>query len=430
MVDYQQIYKSKLMTPGEIASKVEDNMSICSSIAAGESVAINKAIGKRLVNGELKGIKYYASLSLKMPMIRDVYEKSYHRTLFVLDPVRPLVWEGKADFVPAFFFSAIETIQNTIQPDVFYCVVSPMDKHGYFSFGLSQAEIEGLRKARRIFLEVNKNMPRIHGDNFIHINEISGLCEDDSSMPVLPTAEITAEEKVIGENIAMLIEDGSCLQLGIGGIPNAAARAFKNRKFLGIHTEMFTESMVDLIESGIVDNSRKNVHRGKTICTFSFGTKKSYDFLDDNPSVEFYPATYVNDPRIIGSNDNVVSVNSCVEIDLFGQICAESIGPKQYSGVGGQSDFIRGSSYSKNGKSIIAIQSAVKGNTISKIKPVLTAGSIVTTTRNDVDYIITEFGIARMKTKSLSHRAKSLIGIAHPDFREELTFEAKKMCIM
>ena len=254
--------------------------------------------------------------------------------------------------------------------------------------------------------------------------------EYNHDLPVLPPVQLDEVSKTIGGLIAERIPDGACLQLGIGAIPDATGMALKAKHDLGIHTEMFTDSMVELIECGAVNNSKKQIHRGKTVTTFAFGSQRIYDYIDDNPAVEILPVEYVNDPDVICQNDNMISINAAVEVDLFGQVCAESVGTKHMSGSGGQIDYVRGACQSRGGKSFIAFTSTAKGGTISKIKPILTPGAVVTTSKNDVDYIVTEYGVAHLRGRSLGERARQLIAIAHPDFRDELTFEAKKRGIM
>ena len=341
---------------------------------------------------------------------------------------RKAINEKRADFMPSFYYQIPRSIDEFVKPDVFYAMVSPMDEHGYFSFGTSISNAITMKKAaKRIYLEVNPNMPRTHGNSFIHITEADALCHVNNILPELKSSYISKNEMIIGNYIAELVPNGAVIQLGIGGIPNAAAHALSDKSDLGIHSELFTESMVDLLEQGVVTNRRKNIHEGKSIATFALGTKKMYEYLNDNVGIEFYPVDYVNNPNVIGMNDNLISINSCIEVDLFGQVCAETLGTKHYSGVGGQVDFVRGACLSKGGKSIIAIESTAKKGTTSKIKPILTPGSVVTTSRNEVDYIVTEYGAARLKGKTIGERAKALISIAHPDFREMLKFEAKKM---
>ena len=276
-----------------------------------------------------------------------------------------------------------------------------------------------------------------------HIGELTTMALvpqviDAVSVPVVAAGGIAdgrqaaaaLSELCEGGLIAERIPDGACLQLGIGAIPDATGMALKAKHDLGIHTEMFTDSMVELIECGAVNNSKKQIHRGKTVTTFAFGSQRIYDYIDDNPAVEILPVEYVNDPDVICQNDNMISINAAVEVDLFGQVCAESVGTKHMSGSGGQIDYVRGACQSRGGKSFIAFTSTAKGGTISKIKSILTPGAVVTTSKNDVDYIVTEYGGAHLRGRSVGERARQLIAIAHPDFRDELTFEAKKRGIM
>lgn len=431
MNKWQSIYKEKLTSAEEIAKQIDSNTVCASPIAAGEAFAIPEAIAERALKENLKGIKHCSILSLRPQKIWDpaLDGKFNHVTLYVSsNNPRKAMWENRAEFVPSFYYQIPRVWDEYIEPEVFYATVSPMDEHGYFSFGLSVSTCMTLKKkAKRIFLEVNENMPRTHGNSAIHISEVDAICECNVPLPQLPVGEISDVDKTIGNYIAELVPDEATIQLGIGGIPNAAAQALLNKKNLGIHTEMFTESMIDLIEAGVVTNTRKNIHAGRSVTTFALGTKRMYEFLDDNVGVEFHPVDYVNDPVTISKHDKFVSINSCIEVDLFGQVCSESLGPKQYSGVGGQVDFVRGACNSKGGVSVISMQSTAKGGTVSKIKLALTEGSIVTTSRNEVDNIVTEYGVAKLKGKSISERAKALISIAHPNFREQLTFEAKKI---
>ena len=285
-------------------------------------------------------------------------------------------------------------------------------------------------KAKRIFVEVNDNTPRAVCGAQLHINQITGLVENSFELPTLPPAKLDETSITIGNLIAEQIQDGSCIQLGIGAIPDAVGLALKQKHDLGIHTEMFTSSMVDLIECGAVNNSKKQIHRGVSVTTFAFGSKAINDYIDDNPAIAIMPVDYVNNPEVICQNDNMISINSALEVDLFGQVCAESIGTKIMSGSGGQVDYVRGACQSKGGKSFIAFTSTAKGGTISKIKPILTPGAVVTTSKNDVDYIVTEYGLAHLRGEPLSSRVRQLIAIAHPDFRDELRFEAKKRGIL
>lgn len=433
MTKWTELYSQKLTTPEEIAKAIESNTICASPIAGAEAFAIPEAIADRALKENLTGIKHCALLSSRPKKIwnAELDGKFNHITCFASGNARKAIWDNRCEFIPSFYHEIPKVWEESVQPDVFYATVSPMDKHGYFSLGIGVSTCKTLiKKAKRIYVEVNKYMPRIHGDSHIHISQIDGICEYDMPLPELPIGELSETDRIIGNYIADLVPNGATIQLGIGGIPNAAAEALYDKKDLGIHTEMFTESMIDLIENEVVTNTKKNIHKGKSLATLALGTKRMYEFLDDNVGVEFYPVSYVNDPNTIGAHDNFISINACIEVDLFGQVCSESLGTKLYSGVGGQVDYVRGSAKSIGGKSIIAMYSTAKNHTISKISPLLTEGSIVTTSRNEVDYIVTEFGVAKLKGKSLSERAKALINIAHPDFREQLLFNALKMNLL
>jgi len=308
--------------------------------------------------------------------------------------------------------------------------VSPMDKHGYFSTCNSSSSFAQSQKAKRIFLEVNKNMPRSPSASFIHISQVTALCENNSTLPIIPPVKKDELSAMIGGMIADEIPNGATIQLGIGNIPNAVGMQLKDKKNLGIHSEMFTDSMVELLECGSANNSLKPIHTGRSVATFIFGSKRMYDFIDDNPSVEMLPVDYVNDPMVISKHPNMMSINAAVEVDFMGQVCAESIGSRHISGTGGQVDFVRGAIQSQGGKSFIAFTSTAENGETSRISPVLKSGAFVTTSKNDVDYIVTEYGIAKLRGKSVYQRAKTLISIAHPRFRDELAYQAKKLNII
>lgn len=426
---WEEMYKEKLRSPQEIAQFFRNGDVCLSNGQVTEPIAILDALAERAQKEDLKDIRHYILLPLRQQkyMVAGMEKHIRHISHFVSGFDREAIWEGRADYLPSHYSQVPVLWREVLQePDIFYCSVSPMDKHGYFSCGTAADLSEIRKRAKALLLEVNQTMPRTFGSH-IHISEVDALIETDVPITEVDPARITEDDKIIGGMIAQEIPDEATLQLGIGGIPNAVAQALMDKRDLGIHSEMFCDSIVDLTNAGVITNGCKKIHRGKTIVTFTFGSRNTYDFLDDNPGVEFLPVDYVNDPRVIAQNDNVISINSCMEIDLFGQVCSETIGPKNFSGAGGQVDFIRGAAASKGGKSFLAFKSSAKGGKISKIKPVLTEGSCVTTTRNDVDYIVTEQGIARLKGMTCSERAKALIGIAHPNFREELTEQAKKM---
>ena len=308
--------------------------------------------------------------------------------------------------------------------------VSPMDARGYMSLSVSSIyEMDVVRAGAVLLVEVNPNYPRTFGDTMVHISQVTALVESDRPILCVDPAPYTEKDAVIGKYVASLVEDGSTIQLGIGNIPNAVANELKSKKHLGIHTEMFTETMVDLIECGAVDNTQKGFNDGVSICSFTMGSRRLYDFLDDNPMVLFKSSTYSNDPYTIGRNNKFVSINATLEMDLTGQAASESVGPVQFSGSGGQAETVQGAQMSPGGKSILAMHSTYTdrdGTLHSKIVPMLTSGAAVTTSRNDVDYVVTEYGIAWLRGLTIAERVQALTKIAHPDFREWLLEEAEK----
>ena len=434
MTDYQKMYQEKLTTPDQIARQVQSGWLLGMDTATSQTPAIMTAIAEYIRSSDITGVKVQALL--------DAYPFEFYTdptlagkmtgySWFSSSAARKAVNAGSADIIPAYYRDFPTRIRTEYDYDAVCVEVAPMDRHGYFSLALNGSYIDAmLDKTKRIFLEVNDRQPRGLCGSLIHISQVDAIVEYNHDLPVLPPVQLDEVSKTIGGLIAERIPDGACLQLGIGAIPDATGMALKTKHDLGIHTEMFTDSMVELIECGAVNNSKKQIHRGKTVTTFAYGSQRIYDYIDDNPAVEILPVEYVNDPDVICQNDNMISINAAVEVDLFGQVCAESVGTKHMSGSGGQIDYVRGACQSRGGKSFIAFTSTAKGGTISKIKPILTPGAVVTTSKNDVDYIVTEYGVAHLRGRSLGERARQLIAIAHPDFRDELTFEAKKRGIM
>ncbi len=356
------------------------------------------------------------------PYVEPPYTQAFnHKAMFVGSNVRKAVSSGHADYIPVFLSEMPLLFRRGILPiDVAFIQVSPPDSHGYCSLGSSvDVTLGGLESAKVVIAEINPQAPRTHGDGIIHIREIDYAVEVDYPLHQVMPRESTEIETRIGQYIADMVEDGATLQMGIGGIPDAVLKQLGDRKRLGIHTEMFSDGLIDLVNKGIVTGEEKKVLPGKVTATFVMGSKRVYDFIDDNPMVVMKDAAYTNDTAIIRQNPKVTAINSAIEIDLTGQICADSIGPRQFSGVGGQMDFIRGASLSPGGKPIIALSAAThKG--ISKIVPFLKEGASVTTTRAHVHYVVTEYGVANLYGKSLRERAKELIKIAHPDHQEGL----------
>jgi acyl-CoA hydrolase len=312
-------------------------------------------------------------------------------------------------------------------PDVFLGCASPMDKHGFFSLSLSLAYEKDLtERAGTVILEVNPNFPRVYGDTQVHISEVDFVIETERALPVFPEIKINDKDRLIAQYVAELVEDESTLQIGTGSIPLAVAGCLVDKKDLGVHSEMFTESLLDLYEAGVITNRKKSIFKGKIIADVAQGSQRLYDFLDNNMAVEFHRGTVVNDPYIIGRNHKMVSINSALQMDLTGQCCAESIGHRLYSGTGGHKEFIQGAQNSPGGKSIVAFKSTARNDTISHIVPMMDPGTVVTTSRVDVDYVVTEYGVASLRGRSIRERVKELINIAHPNFRDYLRSEAER----
>lgn len=353
-------------------------------------------------------------------------------TLFISDNVREAVNQGRADFTPSHLSEIPRLFSSGVLPiDVALIQVSPPDEHGFCSFGVEVGVTKtAAQSANMVIAEVNPQMPRTLGDAFIHISKIDHIIPVDYPLPEVSIGKPTTLSKQIGQHVADLIEDGSTLQLGIGAIPDGVLYFLRDKRDLGIHSEMFSDGVVDLYEAGVITNEKKTLHPGKIIAGFLLGTHHLYDFVNNNPVVEMHPTEYVNDSYIIAQNENMVAINSAIEVDLTGQICADSIGTRLYSGTGGQLDFIRGAARSKGGKPIIALPSMTitsSGKRFSRIVPTLKPGAGVVTTRNDVRYVVTEYGIADLYGKSIRQRARALIEIAHPDKREELECAAVEM---
>jgi acyl-CoA hydrolase len=377
-----------------------------------------------LKNIELVSITTLGDIDFTAELLGETFSIN---SLFVSKSVREVVNTKQGDYIPVFLSEIPSMFENGILPlDYALVHISPPDKHGYCSLGTSvDIALSAVINAKYVIAQVNKQMPRTHGDGLIHINNINALVEIDEALPEVSYAyKITDTSLKIGKYCAELIDDRSTLQMGIGNIPDAVLTCLHNHKDLGVHTEMFSDGILPLIDKGVITNKYKRKHRGKIVTGFAVGTKKLYDFLDDNPLVSFLDIAYVNDTNVIRQNPKAVSINSALEIDLTGQICADAIGTYQYSGVGGQMDFIRGAALSEGGKPIIAINSTTKTGA-SKIVPFLKHGSSVVTTRAHVHYVVTEYGVAYLYGKNLRQRAEALMNIAHPDHRESIEKEIK-----
>jgi 4-hydroxybutyrate CoA-transferase len=352
-----------------------------------------------------------------------------HNAMFIGANARKAVNEGRADYTPIFLGEIARLFSDGSLPiDVALIQVSPPDAHGFCSLGVGvDHTLDAARHARHVIAEVNDQMPRVHGDAFLHVRQLHAVVETSRPLVELPMEAVYDEViRGIARNVSELIDDGDCLQMGIGGIPDAVLTNLADRRALGVHTEMFADGVVDLIEAGVITGERKSLHRGKVIAGFLLGTKRLFDFVHDNPVVELHPTSYTNDPFIIAQNDNMVAMNSAIEVDLTGQVSSDSIGTMFYSGFGGQTDYIRGASRSRGGKPIIALPSTAKSGEISRIVPLLAPGAGVVTTRADVRWLVTEYGAAYLFGKTVRQRARALIDIAHPKFRETLERAARE----
>jgi acyl-CoA hydrolase len=402
-----------------------------SIINSGDRVFVHTAAAtpQHLVNAmteranELRNIEVcHLHTEGEAPYVDERYADTFHtNTMFVGANVRSAVNEGSADYIPVFLSEVPSLFRNDILPlDVALLHVSPPDKHGYCSLGVSvDASKAALDMASNVAVQINPQMPRTHGDGLIHVDQIDYGVEVDHEIPLAPRPDLSSVETSIGQNCAQLVDDGATLQMGIGAIPDAVLAALDTHERLGVHTEMFSDGVLDLIEAGVITGENKAVHPGKVVSSFAMGTPRLYDFMDDNPLINMLDVAYVNDTSVIRRNPKVTAINSAIEVDLTGQVCADTIGTYQYSGVGGQMDFIRGASLSEGGKPIIALPSTTRKG-ISRIVPHLKEGADVVTTRAHVHYIVTEYGAVNLYGKSLRERAAALIDIAHPDHRASL----------
>ena len=378
-----------------------------------------------LRNVELIAVSTLGPMELTKPEFKDRF---YFNSLFVSENIRECVNSDNGEYVPIFLSEISKLFEKGILTiDVALIHVSPPDKHGFCSLGTSvDVAKSAIKHARKIIAQVNSNMPRTHGDGFIHVSRLDAMVESHDLLPQLNySARISETDISIGKKVAELVEDRSTLQMGIGAIPDAVLRSLGHCKDLGVHTEMFSDGVIDLVKNGVITNAYKKKHRGKVVSAFAIGTDKLYHFIDDNPGFAFLEADYVNDTRVIRANQKVVAINSAIEIDITGQVCADSIGTYQFSGVGGQMDFIRGASLSDGGKPIITLASSTK-NGESKIVPFLKQGAGVVSTRAHVHYVVTEYGITNLYGKNLHQRALALMNIAHPSQREMLEREIVK----
>ena len=423
-----ELYRKKLTTADEAVSQIQSGWRVF--------VGSGCAVPQRLVAALCRNASKFHDVELiqllsfgPVDYISDQNTgRLRHNSFFISENIRQAVCEGRADYTPIFLSEIPELIRHGQRGNqVALLQVSPPDQHGYCSMGINvDIQRAALDRAKLVIAEVNRQMPRTCGESHLHLSQLDYLVEIDQ--PILESLAQQADEVTlqIGYHISRLVENGSCLQLGIGSIPSSVLRYLGDKRDLGIHTEMFSDALLPLIEAGNVSNRQKRIHPGKIVTSFVMGSRALYDFVDGNVGVEFYPSDFVNDPRVISANDKVVAVNSALQVDLTGQICADSIGYKFYSGIGGQVDFIRGAAMSRGGKPIVAIRSTAKDGTLSRIVHRIDDGAGVVTSRGDAHYVVTEYGVAYLHGKTIRERALALISIAHPDFRQELLEFVKK----
>lgn len=421
-MELHELYKSKVVTADEAVKHINSGDRVVFAHAVGESLPISDALIRNKKQYHDVEIMHYIPLGKAEYCKEENAPYFRHNTFCAGVPTRECINSGRGDFTTGFFYETPKRFRDgSIPVDVVILQVSPVDKHGYFSLGVSVDYTKAAcETAKTVIVEANAQCPRTHGDCFIHVKDVDYIVETDREIPELAPTKITEVEKAIGRNCASLIEDGATLQLGIGAIPDSVLQFLDDKKDLGLHSEMLPDGIVPLVEKGVVTNKKKGLHNGKLVASFAWGTRRLYEFMDDNPMIEFYPIDYINDPTVIMQCNKVVSINSAVQVDFTGQVCSESVGSYQLSSTGGQVDFVRGANMCPGGKAVIAFTSTAKGGTISRIVPFLDYGAVVTTSRNDVNYIVTEYGIAQLKGKTNRKRAEELIRIAHPKFHEEL----------
>lgn len=428
----QSLYEQKRMSPADAVGLVHNGDAVIVPTGVGEPPTLLHALSER--RHELRNVAVSQILPLrKFAYIDpDVRTNIRHDAYFFGGATRAGGQAGWVDFVPAYFSELPMLIDRGLSPaDVVLSMASPMDEHGYFALSLApDYTMAAVRKARVILLEVNPNVPFANGDCHVHISQVSGLVESSEELFEVGLPAIGQIQEAIGKHVADLIEDGSTLQIGYGGIPDAVVMQLQHKRDLGIHTEMVGDGILSLIESGAVTNRRKTFMPGKMVATFALGSRKLYRFLHRNPMLEMHPVDFTNDPYIAARNDKLCAINATLQIDLLGQCGSESLGHTPYSGTGGQVDFVRAANRSKDGKAFIVLPSTAKNDTVSRIAPVLSPGTHVTTSKNDINYVVTEYGVAQLRGKSAKQRAEALIGIAHPDFRSELREAAKRMNLL
>ena len=432
---YKGDYQKKLTTPAKAVEHIAHDSSIVHGMGTGEPPALLGAIADRVRAGDLKAIKVFSLLPMehvgRTLLAPDLSDRLSAYCWFVTGVDRDLVKCGLNHFVPNEFHQIPRLIRDFMKVDVTVTTVSPMDQAGFFSFGTVNDYIStAARYAKRLIVEVNRHMPRVFGDSLLHVSEVDAIVENDQPLIEVVPAKPKPEAEAIGHIIAEMVPDGATIQLGIGGIPNAVCLHLESHKDLGVHTELFCPGMMHLIQKGVITGRRKNLHPRKHVFTNALGDRAMYEFMHDNPSMESYSVSYTNDPHVIAQNDHMISINSTIEVDILGQCNSEYLGGFEFSGTGGQLDYVRGAFNARGGKSIIAFYSTAHNGEVSRVVPRFKPGTVVTTPRMDTHFLVTEYGAVNLKGKSTRERALDIISIAHPHFRDNLLKEAENMRLL
>ena len=428
----QALYAQKRMSAADAIRVVKNGDTIVVPTAVGEPPSLLTALSE--ARRDFRGVQVSQILAVRKFGYIDpeTVDHVRHTAYFYSGATRAGAKEGWVDFIPSYFSEMPDLIGRGLMPaDVVFTMASPMDEHGFFSLGLAaDYTMAAIERARVVVLEVNPNVPFANGDCHIHVSQVAALCESEEPILEVGLPKIGPVQEAIGKYVADMIPDGATLQIGYGGIPDAVVMQLTDKRDLGVHTEMVGDGIMSLVEAGVVTNRRKNYHQGKMLATFALGSKKLYQFMHRNPAVEMHPVNFTNDPWLAGKNDNLHAINATMQVDFLGQCGSESLGPVPYSGTGGQADFVRAANRSNGGKSFIVLPSTAKDDTISRIVPTLCPGTHVTTSKNDINYVVTEYGVAQLRGKTARQRAEALIAIAHPDFRGELRAAARKLRLL
>ena len=432
---YQGDYQKKLTTPAKAVEHIAHGSTLVHGMGTGEPPALLGAIANRVRANDLNGLKVFSLLPMenvaRTLLAPDLSDHLAAYCWFVSGADRELVKRGLNHFVPNEFHQIPRLLRDFMEVDVTVTTVSPMDKAGFFSFGTVNDYIStAARCAKRLVVEVNRHMPRVFGDSLLHVSEVDAIVENDQPLIEIVPAQPKPEAEPIGHIIAEMVPDGATIQLGFGGIPNAVCLHLESHKDLGVHSELFCPGMMHLIQKGVVNGRRKNLHPRKHIFTNALGNRDMYGFMNDNPSMASYPVSYTNDPHVIAQNDHMISINSTIEVDILGQCNSEYLGGFEFSGTGGQLDYVRGAFNSRGGKSIIAFYATAHNGEVSRVVPRFQPGTVVTTPRMDTHFLVTEYGAVNLKGKSTRERALDVISIAHPSFRDGLLQEAENMRLL